>query len=531
VVRAADIGDPQPAGRAASESVGRRTELAALVARPTLGRRNARKLSHLIARDLRRMILRGELAPGQALASESDLLEAFDVSRDTLREALRILESEALIHIRRGRGGGAVVQRPHPRAVTRHVALLLQVRGATIGDIHELRQIIEPPAAARLAGLAPEDLAALAELHELEQSRLDQPAACVTALVAFDQAVFRVSGNTTIAVVSGIFRELVVGQAFLASVDETTSNVLAALVDGHGAVLDALGSGDAAEVEAAWSAYLRATATILGRSTLDAPFDVVPLWRAQGSGDPGGGPDKMAASLAKDIRLRIAEGRLTEGDQLPPMPELAAELGVSRPTIRECLRILEVEGLIDLRTGSRTGARILEPSTDTAGRLASVMLAAARTRMIDVVEARQLIEPPVIALVAERADPQDLAGLSEQVAALEAMAQDTPAFVDYIGEVERQLFAVTRNPAIAVALEMIRWVNLRCRQEVVMRAVSVPQVIRSNRRTSQTLETCLRAAERGDAEAASRAWDEHLGAMTSYFRSAYRDRLIVDLFD
>jgi len=130
-----------------------------------------------------------------------------------------------------------------------------------------------------------------------------------------------------------------------------------------------------------------------------------------------------------------------------------------------------------------------------------------------------------------RADPKDLAALSEQVAALEAMAQDTPAFVDYIGEVERQLFAVTRNPAISVALEMIRWVHLRCRQEVVMRAVSVPQVIRSNRRTSQTLETCLRAAERGDAEAASRAWDEHLGAMTSYFRSAYRDRLIVDLFD
>jgi DNA-binding FadR family transcriptional regulator len=516
---------------AAAVEGGRPTELSVLVGRPPLSRRTARKLSHLIARDMRRMILRGELAPGQALASESDLLQAFDVSRDTLREALRILESEALIHIRRGRGGGAVVQRPHPRAVTRHVALLLQVRGATIGDVHEVRRIMEPPAAGRLAGVAPDDLAAIAELHDLEQSRLDQPMACATALVAFDQAVFRLTGNTTIAVVSSVFRELVVGQAFLASVDGRRADGLTSLVDRHGAVVAALASGDAAEIETAWSAYLSATATILGRRTLDRPFDVAPLWRAQGAGDPSGAPDKMAASIARDIRLRIAEGRLSEGDQLPPMPELAAEFGVSRPTIRECLRILEVEGLVDLRTGSRTGARILEPSTDTAGRLASVMLAAARTRMIDVVEARQLVEPPVIELMAERAEPRDLAALSERVASLESMVQDTPAFVDEIAEVERQAFAVTRNPAICVAVDLMRWVNVRCRQEVLMRAVSVPQVLRSNRRASRRLAECVAAAERGDARAAGLAWAEHLQAMSSYFRSAYRDRLIVDLFD
>jgi DNA-binding FadR family transcriptional regulator len=523
-------GDAHAAPVAVAEGE-RPTELPALVGRPPLGRRSARKLSHLIARDMRRMILRGELAPGQALAPESDLLQAFDVSRDTLREALRILESEALIHIRRGRGGGAVVQRPHPRAVTRHVALLLQVRGATIGDIHEVRRIMEPPAAGRLADIAPDDLAAIAELHDLEQSRLDQPMACATAIVAFDQAVFRLTGNTTIAVVSAVFRELVVGQALLSSVQDRRAHGLSSLVDRHGAVVEALGSGDAAVIEAAWTAYLTATATVVGGRTLGTPFDVVPLWRAQGSGDPGGAPDKMAASIARQIRLRIAEGRLTDGDQLPPMPELAAEFGVSRPTIRECLRILEVEGLVDLRTGSRTGARILEPSTDTAGRLASVMLAAARTRMIDVVEARQIVEPPVIELMAERAEPRDIDALRERVAALEAVVQDTPAFVDGIAEVERQTFAVTRNPAISVALEMIHWVNVRCRQEVLMRAVSVPQVIRSNRRASRALELCLQAAARGDAGAAGRAWDEHLGAMTSYFRNAYRDRLIVDLFD
>jgi DNA-binding FadR family transcriptional regulator len=525
------VATPEPADLVLVESDGP-VELSALVARPALGRKGARKLSHLIARDLRRMILRGELPPGQALASESDLLEAFDVSRDTLREALRILESEGLIHIRRGRGGGAVVQRPHSRALTRHVALLLQVRAATIGDIHEVRRIIEPPAAARLADLDADDLAALSELHDLEQSRIDQPAACTTALVAFDQAVFRLCGNTTIAVVSGVFRELVIGQAVLGDgANGQPGTDVTGLVDAHGEVLDAFSAADAAAIEDAWSAYLAATAVALGPGTLDAPFDVVPLWRVQGSGDPAGGPDKMAASIAKDIRLRIAEGSLQDGDQLAPMPELAAEFGVSRPTIRECLRILEVEGLVDLRTGSRTGARILEPSTDTAGRLASVMLAAARTRMIDVVEARLVVEPSVIELMATRADRETLADLSERVATLEEKVESTPAFVDSIADVERRLFAATGNPAIPVALEMIHWVNLRCRQEVLMRAVSIPEVIRSNRRAAKNFRTCMQDAERGDAEAAGRAWAEHLTAMSSYFRNAYRDRLIVDLFD
>jgi DNA-binding FadR family transcriptional regulator len=508
---------------------GRTTEFAALVGKPSASRQNARKLSHLIARDLRGMILRGELARGQALPSENDLLHAFDVSRDTLREALRILESEALIHIRRGRGGGAVVQRPHPRAVTRHVALLLQVRGATIGDIHEVRRIIEPPAAARLVGISADDVGALAELHEIELSRLDEPLACAPALVAFDQAVFRLSGNKTIAVVSGVFRDLVAGQASLVGAQRRRSTVLATLARCHGAVLDAVASGTPELVQASWSTYLAESEKLLGRNTTDAPFDVVPLWRDHGSGD--GSADTMAASLARGIRLRIAEGQLQAGDQLPPLPELSAQLGASRPTIRECLRILEVEGLIDLRTGSRSGARVLEPTTETAAQLASVMLAAARTRMIDVVEARQLIEPSVIELMARRADADTLASLAERVRKLKELVDDTPAFVDYIEDLERHAFAAARNPAISVALEMIHWVTIRSRRDVLTRAASVPQVIRSNRRACQSIETCVEAAGRGDAEGAGQAWAQHLQAISPFFRTAYGDRLIVDLFD
>jgi DNA-binding FadR family transcriptional regulator len=504
---------------------------ASLAARPTVGRQG-RKLSHLIARDLRGMILRGELAQGQPLPSESDLIRAFEVSRDTLREALRILESESLIRVRRGRGGGAVVQRPHPGAVTRHVALLLQVRKATVGDINEARQVVEPSSVANLTRTATEAAAALTDLHELELSRLSDPLACLTAIVAFDQAVLRMAGNRTIAVVSSVFRDVVAEQTLGGDFRERGARVVQHLTARHADVLAALGTGDPAAVRASWSAYLEAGAAELGAGDRSARFDVVSVWRASGSAQPGGGgPETIAASLARDIRARIAAGELVAGDQLAPMPQLVAEYGVSRPSLRECLRILEVEGLVDLRTGSRTGARILEPTTDAAAQLASVALAAAGTRMIDVAESRLLVEPDVVELVAARAPEQVLAELWERAEVLDDLVADTPAFVDYITELERQVFAAAGNPAISVALEMIHWVAIRCRRDILMRAVSLPKVARSNRLTADRMKECLQAAAAGDRERAGAAWRAHLQELLPFFRNAYDDRLIVDLFD
>ena len=69
------------------------------------------KASELVAADLRRRIVTGKLKPGALLPSEAVLMQEFGVSRPTLREAFRILESEAIITVLRGaRGGGRVLE-------------------------------------------------------------------------------------------------------------------------------------------------------------------------------------------------------------------------------------------------------------------------------------------------------------------------------------------------------------------------------------------------------------------------------------
>ena len=88
-------------------------------------------MAELVASQLRRRIIGGDLGDGDELPREAELLDEFGVSRPSLREALRILETEGLIRIRRGKVGGAIVQRPTAESTAYHVGLTLQSRGAT----------------------------------------------------------------------------------------------------------------------------------------------------------------------------------------------------------------------------------------------------------------------------------------------------------------------------------------------------------------------------------------------------------------
>jgi GntR family transcriptional regulator len=72
------------------------------------------------------------------------------------------------------------------------------------------------------------------------------------------------------------------------------------------------------------------------------------------TGDRKRGGGKLASSVSEELTRRIAEGSLSPGSQLPPEPALAAELGVSRPTLREALRALQEQGLLTRTPGAGT---------------------------------------------------------------------------------------------------------------------------------------------------------------------------------
>lgn len=109
------------------------------------------KASELVAANLRRRIITGELSPGALLPSEVVLMQEFGVSRPTLREAFRILESEAIVEVQRGaRGGGRVLQ-PDGAVAGRYLGLLLQYQGVPLSDVYRARTEIEVSAVGMIA--------------------------------------------------------------------------------------------------------------------------------------------------------------------------------------------------------------------------------------------------------------------------------------------------------------------------------------------------------------------------------------------
>src|ERR1700722_19891212 len=120
---------------------------------PALGRDRKRtlKTSELIARDLASYIVDQELPEGTALPPEREMIESFGIGRNTLREALRILETRGVITIRSGPGGGPVVRRPRPSDLGEALTLILQFESATFREGMDGRAWLEPIVAASAA--------------------------------------------------------------------------------------------------------------------------------------------------------------------------------------------------------------------------------------------------------------------------------------------------------------------------------------------------------------------------------------------
>ncbi|WP_099021547.1 FadR/GntR family transcriptional regulator [Mycolicibacterium palauense] len=499
-----------------------------------LQRRSTRKVSHLLAEDLRRQILSGQLAPDQQLPPEADLTTRWQVSRETLREALRILESQQLIEIRRGRAGGAVVRTPGLEAVSRYVALLLQLRRTTLADLEEARSVIEPPAAQQAAVLAEaDDLDALVALHEAERAA-DGPLGFVAAMTAFDQAVTELSGNRTVAVIAGVFRDIHAGQVYssIGSDDGAAAERIAKQVIGsHSAFLAATRSHDASLARQTWIDYLVATNRILvSRNLSRQPIDITPMWRAQAGQAGSATTPRLALTVATEMRARIAEGRLGDGDRLPPLADVSEEFGISRPTLREALRILETESLLELRTGDRGGAVIRTPSTRVAAQLAGIVLEARGVTFGDFSRATQLFVPPIMGLVASRITRCQLGILRRVESELTAATEDTARFITTWREGEMTAFSAVGNPALTVIAEIMHWVRIGVEPAVTADATGLPWVSKTNRNAQRLFARWVSAAAAKDSAGASAAWAENLKVNASWFEnSGIGERLVLDL--
>lgn len=106
------------------------------------------KASDLIVSQIRKQIITGKLKPGDRLPAERTLMEQFSVSKQTLREALRVLEFLGLVEIKKGATGGACIAAIESRTALDILANFLYFKNLSVHNLAEVRKIIEPYAAA-----------------------------------------------------------------------------------------------------------------------------------------------------------------------------------------------------------------------------------------------------------------------------------------------------------------------------------------------------------------------------------------------
>jgi DNA-binding FadR family transcriptional regulator len=181
------------------------------------------KAGELVAAELRRKIVTGELEVGEPLPSEANLMTQFGVSRPTLREAFRILESEQLIRVLRGARGGARVLKPDPTVAARYTGVLLQSAGTPLVDVYRARATVEESAIGMAAGRR-----LAANVKELERllaegaGLIEDPSAYAEHDIVFHLAVVDLAGNTTLKVMADMLLHIISAhnRAFIAAHSE-----------------------------------------------------------------------------------------------------------------------------------------------------------------------------------------------------------------------------------------------------------------------------------------------------------------------
>jgi len=220
------------------------------------------KTAEVVADEIRRLITSGALKEGDTLQPEAKLIGDFNVSRPTIREAFRILESEQLISVARGSRGGARVHEPRSELVARYAGFVLQSRQVSYGDVYRARSIIEPPAARLVAERKSSD-APLVLRRKIEEQKAARGAGDFGRAVAdFHTTLIGLTGNGTLILLSSVLGGIVARhQAMVArppagKAEPNGERGFVAGMRSQEKLVALIEAGDGAEAEAHWRRHM-----------------------------------------------------------------------------------------------------------------------------------------------------------------------------------------------------------------------------------------------------------------------------------
>ena len=222
---------------------------------------------------------------------------------------------------------------------------------------------------------------------------------------------------------------------------------------------------------------------------------------------------RLYEGIIEQIHALIAEGHLKPGDQLPPERVLAETFRVSRTSVREALRALELRGLVAGKQGGGTFVRSVS-AEDLARPMASALLAGKR-EIAELFELRQMIEPPIARKAAERAEPRHLAELERIIEQQRVKVERGEPYPDEDAAFHYTVAVAASNAALLrlvdVAMDLLRETR--------------SAYLQSGERPRRSLEghcKILDALRAHDPDAAERSMREHIATVAEEILSSRR---------
>lgn len=210
---------------------------------------------------------------------------------------------------------------------------------------------------------------------------------------------------------------------------------------------------------------------------------------------------RLHQDIAGQIRDLIRDGVLKSGDRLPAERELAERFQVSRSSLREAMRALELQGMVVSRPGSGTFV-----SSETLEPLVSIIastLTQANQSLSDIFEVRHLLEPHIAALAAERATPEDCGHMDEAIEEQESQIANGNTGVDGDTAFHFALAQATQNWALVKVISTISDILTQSRDHTMQTPGRPLRSLASHRHILETVRG-------GDVEGAREAMQHHI---------------------
>jgi DNA-binding FadR family transcriptional regulator len=226
-------------------------------------------------------------------------------------------------------------------------------------------------------------------------------------------------------------------------------------------------------------------------------------------------PRRLYRQIAEQLRTLISSGEFAPGCRLPAERDLAKQLAVSRPSVREALIALEVEGWVEVRTGS--GVYVLDRSAP--GGHADVKVPASEWGPLELIRARRVIEGEIASLAATQASPRHIAALG---AAIDFMQQDTARGVAPLAGDRAFHTAVAEACDNVVLLETVMTFWDARRGPLFERLGDHFESVPSWRMAIAEHQAVFEAIQAHDAPAARSAMQQHLDKSHARFSASWR---------